>query len=92
MIVRIMADGQYELTAAELDDLNELDNQIEATVRDGDQAEFGAALERLHARVREIGSRVADESLLPSDVVLPPADATLEEVRELFDAEGLIPG
>jgi len=32
--------------------------------------------------------------LTPSDLVLPPADATLDEVRALFadGADGLVPG
>ena len=32
------------------------------------------------------------ESLEDSDLILPPSDATLEEVRELLSDEGLIPG
>ena len=31
-----------------------------------------------------------DEELLPSDVVLPPGDATADEVRELLTDEGLV--
>jgi hypothetical protein len=34
---------------------------------------------------------LADDELHPSDLVVPPADLSLEEARELFTDEGLIP-
>jgi hypothetical protein len=33
-----------------------------------------------------------DEEIVPSDLVLPSSDASLDEVRELLGDEGLIPG
>ena len=42
--------------------------------------------------IRTAGHALPDDSLLDSDLMLPPADATLEEVRELLGDEGLIPG
>jgi hypothetical protein len=41
--------------------------------------------------VRQQGDRVDDDSLEESDLILPPSDATLEEVRALLGDEGLIP-
>jgi hypothetical protein len=41
--------------------------------------------------VQTEGTRLADEDLRPSDVVIPPADLTLEETRQLFSGDGLIP-
>ena len=38
------------------------------------------------------GRRLPDESLADSDLILPPSDATIEEVRELLGDDGLIPG
>ena len=40
---------------------------------------------------RFISERLADEDLAPSDLMLPPADITLEEAREEFTGEGLLP-
>jgi hypothetical protein len=37
------------------------------------------------------GERLDDDELVPSDLMLPPADITLEEAREEFTGEGLIP-
>lgn len=92
MIVRIMGEGQREVDDIELGRLNELDNEIERAVEAGDEAQFSQALARLHDRVREVGRPLPDEALVPSDVVLPPDHATIDEVRHLFEAEGLVPG
>ena len=41
--------------------------------------------------MRENGERLADDSLEPSDAIVPPEDLSLEEARELLTGEGLIP-
>jgi hypothetical protein len=41
--------------------------------------------------VRRQGTRLEDDSLLESDFILPPADATIDEVRALMTDEGLVP-
>ena len=43
------------------------------------------------ALVRERGTAVPEEEILASDVIIPPSDLTLEEARELFSGDGLIP-
>jgi hypothetical protein len=45
-------------------------------------------------RIRTAGTRVPDEELADSDLILPAADSTLEEVEQLLSEseEGLIPG
>jgi hypothetical protein len=42
--------------------------------------------------VRSAGTPLADDTLEDSDLILPPADATIDEVRELLSDDGLIPG
>lgn len=91
MIVRILGEGQYDVPEAALPQLNELDAQVESAVESGDEDLFRQNLLALHARVRETGSPVPADSLQDSDLILPPADATLEEVRGLLGDEGLIP-
>jgi len=41
--------------------------------------------------VRDRGERLDDADLSPSDGIVPPEDLSLEEAKELFDGEGLIP-
>ena len=92
MIVRILNEGQWELTDEHLTDLNKLDDEVEAAVERGDEAVFTTKLGALLDAVRSAGTPLPDDSLEDSDLILPPSDATLEEVRELLSDEGLIPG
>ena len=92
MIVRILGEGQLEVADSALDELNELDGQLEAAVDRGDEAGFSAALAALLGRVREIGTPADPDTLAPSALILPQADATMAEVRGLLSDDGLIPG
>jgi hypothetical protein len=92
VIVRILGEGQLEVADDQLDKLNELDGAVEAAVEKGDEAAFEAALAALLDGVRRSGSPLPEDSLDDSDLILPPADATIDEVRELLEDDGLIPG
>lgn len=92
MIVRILGEGQCELAEGDLDGLNVLDDEVQAAVEADDEARFSAALSELLARVRQLGRPLPDDSLVPSDLVLPPGDSSLTEVREILADDGLIPG
>jgi hypothetical protein len=92
VIVRILGEGQLEVADSALDELNELDAQLEAAVERSDEAAFAAALGALLDRVREIGTPADPDTLAPSALILPQADATMEDVRELLSDDGLIPG
>ena len=86
MIVRILGEGQYDVPADAVHGLNQLDAAVEAAVESGNTAAFSTALGKLLAGVRAAGA--LDES----DLILPPSDASIDEVRELLDDDGLIPG
>lgn len=92
MIVRILGEGQFDVPDEDLDHLNDLDDELQAAVDAGDHDRFSAALGLLLARVREHASPHELTDLVPSDVVLPGTDSTLEEVRGLLADDGLIPG
>ena len=92
MIVRILSEGQYDVADTALDRLNELDAAVEAAVADGDETAFRAALAALLDGVRTVGTPHPDDDFVESDLILPPADAALEEVREMLADDGLIPG
>ena len=92
MIARILAEGQWEVAEEHLTELNRLDAAVEAAVEAGDEVTFSNTLAALLDAVRKAGSVLADDSLEDSDLILPPADATLDEVRALLSDEGLIPG
>ena len=92
MIVRILGEGQLTLQPAALDELNKLDDELMAAVRDGDEPKFRAAMDTLLDRVRELGEPLAVDEIKPSDFILPSADSSLDEVRDLLSSDGLIPG
>jgi hypothetical protein len=92
MIVRIMGEGQVRLADSHLAELDKLDDELLAEMENGDGPGFRRTLTALLTKVRELGTPLPDDSLEPSDLILPAAEATLEEVRELLSDDGLIPG
>lgn len=92
MIVRILGEGQWEVAEDLLTKLNELDAEVEAAVEGGDEVTFSNTLAALLTVVRDAGAPLPDDSLVDSDLILPPRDSTIEEVREMLSDEGLIPG
>jgi hypothetical protein len=92
MIVRVLGEGQLEVGDDVLEHLNTLDDAVEAAVESGDEAAFREALEGLLQAVRKHGKPLPDDSLVPSDAILPAPDIPLAQVRDLLGDEGLIPG
>ena len=92
MIVRILGEGQWEVADGHVDALNALDAEVETAIEADDQTTFTQSLEQLLNAIRTAGEPLPDDSLVDSDLILPPADATLEEVRELLGDDGMIPG
>jgi hypothetical protein len=91
MIVRISGEDQYRLDPANEGRLNELDSDVHAAVEASDEGRFHDSYERLLEFVRANGTRVGDDELEGSDLILPPADLTLAEAEKEFTGEGLIP-
>ncbi|SHL86903.1 PspA-associated protein PspAA [Actinacidiphila paucisporea] len=92
MIARIMGEGQVRLAQADLARLNELDTKLLAAVEAGDEESFRRTLGALLDEVRSRGVPLPDDALEPSELILPTADATLDEVKAMLKDDGLIPG
>ena len=92
MIVRIATEGQYELTESDAEVLGDLDNRAVAACDAGDQEQFNQTFQELIEFVRKHGQAVPEDTLEPSDVIVPPPDVSFEEARAEFSGEGLIPG
>ena len=92
MIVRILGEGQYDLSEDAVSTLNDLDAKVESAIEASDQASFDEALAQLLDGVRTAGVPHEAESLDASDLILPMADATLAEVKDMLSGDGLIPG
>jgi hypothetical protein len=92
LIVRISTEGQYELSDADAEALNELDNDAVLASESGDASAFHSIFAQMLELVRTRGRSLAEDDLSGSDIILPPADISLEEARQEFQGEGLIPG
>lgn len=86
-----MGEGQLDVAAEDLTALNALDDELEAAIESGDETTFRAALVALLDNVRKVGTPLPADSLAPSELILPPADAHIDEVRSMLGDEGLIP-
>jgi hypothetical protein len=91
MIVRISGEDQYEVPDSEAARLNDLENGVATLVEDGKEDGFSEAYRELLDFVRSHGTRVGDDEIENSDVILPPSDLTFEEAGREFTGEGLIP-
>ena len=91
MIVRLMGEGQFEVDDEVAKGLNNLDEQAGQAVERGDEQQLADLLRRMAEAVRTNGARVPDDELRGSDAIVPPDDLSLDEARELFEGEGLIP-
>jgi hypothetical protein len=92
MIIRILNEGQWQVTEDHVAELNKLDSAVEKAVEAGDDGAFAESMAALLEAVRSWGTTLPDDSLEDSDLILPPSDATLDEVKALLSDEGLIPG
>jgi hypothetical protein len=92
VIVRLLGgDGQFRVDDSVVEALNELDEQGAQAVEAGDEENLHRVLGLMAQTVRDRGERLADDDLSASDLIIPPDDLSLEEAKELFSGEGLIP-
>ncbi len=92
MIIRILGDGQFRLDDNLLDRVNKIDNQIVNHVSHGNKDEFAKDLANLISTVKELAEPLDPVEILPSDIIIPQSDMSLEEARQVFCGEGLIEG
>ncbi|WP_029088195.1 PspA-associated protein PspAA [Brevibacterium album] len=91
MIIRILGEGQFDLTDASASDLQKFDDEVEQAFESGDETAVHSALSRLHEFIVTAGAPVPDDFLGGSDVVVPGEDATIAEIREMLSGEGFVP-
>ena len=87
MIVRILGEGRYDVPDADIPAIEQLDEVLVDALDRGDEAGFTGALADMVGEVRHSGTRLADDDLATSDLVVPHEGSTLGEVRTLL-AEG----
>jgi hypothetical protein len=94
VIVRILGVGQYRLDDGDVTEVEKADDAVEAAIAAKDGAAFTAALNGLVDTIQKVGDPLADDEFVPSDVIVPDRDTTLEDAAAYHDddGEGLIPG
>ena len=81
MIVRLMGEGQYRVPDQLAAELDRFDQEAVQAVEHGDEAQLHASLAAIGAIVREQGERIHDAHLEASDLIIPPADLSVDEAR-----------
>jgi 3',5'-cyclic AMP phosphodiesterase CpdA len=90
MIVRILGEGQFRTNDKLLDSLNKIDNEIVNHVSKGDRVEFRKDLAKFISIIKKEGEPLDPVEILPSDIIIPPGDLSLDEARHVFSGHGLI--
>ena len=91
MIVRLMGEWQYRLEDEAVGRLNELDERAQEALEREDEGELDRYLDEMAGLVRRDGEQLPDDELTASDAIVPPSDLSLEETKQLFSEQGLIP-
>jgi hypothetical protein len=87
VIVRISGTGQYDVPDDLVPRLHELDGVITQSLHAGDEKGFHGHLHELVRVVKEKGTELGDETMVPSQIIIPPEDVTLDEAHGFFHNE-----
>ena len=86
MIVRILTEDQFRLDDEDLPEVRRLDDELDSALNSGDSSAFDATLSQLVAYVRGHGHPLGMDEVLPSEMIVPAPDMTLEEARARLHA------
>lgn len=92
MIIRIIGQGQFEVKSGLFDELNTIDNMIVDYVQKGDAAGYQQKFSELIGLILREGTKLPDDQIIESSVIVPPADMTITEARQIFTGEGIFKG
>jgi PspAA-like protein len=93
-VVRIMGEGQFVVDDKTLIRLNKIDNslvQLVSNDRSDNNTEFKKRLLELVDIVEQNGKRLDPKRIIPSDIILPSGDLSIDEAKKLFKGDGVIP-
>lgn len=91
MIIRILGEGQFDVSDLEQSTLQSFDDEVERAVESSEEVAVRDALHRLHDFILSKGTPMPDDFLGASDVVVPSEDSTLDEIKEMLNGDGFIP-
>jgi hypothetical protein len=80
MLVRVQGSGQFRLDGTAQSELASIDARLIAALERGAADEAHTLLGQAVSLVQTRGVALPNDILSPSDLILPPADAPLEEI------------
>ena len=87
MIVRILEEGQWDVPDSSMEKIEKLDDTLEDALNSGDEIAFKSSLDAIIVKIKELGTKVEDDRILPSDLMLPGGEYSLEETKQLLQEE-----
>jgi hypothetical protein len=97
-IVRVIGHGQFKVNGATLNKINQIDNEIVNMLNDKqednkvvDEKEFRKKITEIVNLITTEGKPIEDRELVGSDIIVPGADLSIEEAKDIFKGEGVIP-
>ncbi len=87
MIVRILEEGQWDVPDSSMEKIEKLDDTLEDALNSGDEIAFKSSLDAIIVKIKELGTKVEDDRILPSDLMLPGGEYSLEETKQLLQDE-----
>ena len=87
MIVRIQGSGQYRLDGPAQSELTSIDARLVAALEHGAADEAHTLLGQAVSLVQTRGTALPNDALSPSDLILPPADASLDEISTVVSSQ-----
>lgn len=86
MIVRVLGDGQYDVSEDRAAEFERLDNNLIAALEAGDAEAYHNDLHDLIDLVRQ-GTPIAHDDFLPSDAVVPDPSSSMADVKALLEEQ-----
>ncbi len=92
IVIRVLGKGQYVVSKDILAELNKLDNNIvELLKSNGDEERLREIIRKMIRLVVDNGKKLDPKTITSSMFVIPDDEITLEEAKEIFEGEGIIP-
>ena len=91
MIIRIVGEGQWQVPDIEMGHLNRIDARVEHAIETTSQNELTEALTELVTTVRTVGTPIADDNIIDSDLIVPDVSASQSGCRRTRPATVLSP-
>ena len=96
-IVRIAGRGQFKVNESTMIKINLIDNKIvdmlkkDSSNSKTDESQFRNKIEEMVNLITTEGRPLDDKEIIQSDIIVPSADLSVEEAKNMFKGEGVIP-